>query len=80
MMIFPDRKKAIHAILGPHGSNAGVKDGEGPEGPDQMLHALAEELIAAVHEKDAAGVKSALQSFFGQCDAEPHEEGEHLEE
>lgn len=41
------------------------------------LESAAEELISAVHAKDAKAVCSALRSAFQLCDLEPHEEGPH---
>lgn len=42
------------------------------------LHSAAEDLIAAVHSKNVAGVAEALRAAFELCDAEPHKEGEHV--
>ncbi len=47
--------------------------------PDyDMLESAAEDLISAVHSKDVKAVCSALRAAFELCDAEPHEEGEHI--
>lgn len=48
------------------------------EGQDyDSLESAADELIQAVHAKDAKAVCSALRSAFQLCDLEPHEEGPH---
>ena len=47
---------------------------------DPGMMAGAEEVMAAMHSKDAAALAKSLQAFFQMCDAEPHVEGEHEEE
>lgn len=47
---------------------------------DPGLLASAEEAMGAFERKDTAGFAQAMQSFFQQCDAMPHEEGPHEEE
>lgn len=42
------------------------------------LESCAQELIDAVHSKDAKAVCTALRSAFELMDSEPHIEGEHL--
>ena len=42
------------------------------------LHVAAEDVIAAVHAKDAKALAQALKAAFEIIDSEPHEEGEHL--
>jgi hypothetical protein len=44
------------------------------------LEAAAEDLIAAVHSKDAKAVCVALRAAFELMDSEPHEEGPHTNE
>lgn len=46
---------------------------------DDMLHAIGQELIDALHKKDVGSVIECLRAAFYILDAEPHEEGEHLE-
>lgn len=46
---------------------------------DQDLKACAMDLIKAVHARDAKGVAEALRAAFQVADAEPHEEGPHVE-
>lgn len=43
-----------------------------------MLESAAEDLISAIHSKDVKAVCSALKAAFEICDAQPHEEGEHI--
>lgn len=59
----------------------------GPEGsPEdtaedkQEYEVAAEEILAAIEEKSASALAEALHAFFQLCEAEPHEEGEHLGE
>lgn len=75
MIMMGDRKKSVAAILGP-------RDGEKKESGPAMgaLHAIAQELIDAVHAKDADGVEAAFRAAFAECDSEPHVEGPHLSE
>lgn len=48
------------------------------ESEPDMLSSMAEELIEAIHSKDASLVASTLKSIFQVCDSEPHEEGPHV--
>lgn len=50
---------------------------EGEEDPGLM--AAAEDLISAIHAKDAKAAAQALKAAFEVCDAYPHEEGPHVE-
>lgn len=45
---------------------------------DDGLMLCAHDLISAVHAKDSKAVAAALKAAFQICDAQPHEEGEHL--
>ena len=47
-----------------------------PEDKDS-IDACAQDLISAVHAKDAKATAEALRSAFRILDSEPHEEGEH---
>jgi hypothetical protein len=49
-------------------------------GDDTGLEACAEDLIRGVTAKDTSLIVDALRSAFQILDAEPHEEGEHLDE
>lgn len=51
---------------------------EGEE--DAGLDACSEDLIRAMHAKDAKGVTSALKAAFEILDSMPHEEGPHTNE
>jgi len=46
---------------------------------DEMLHHCVDELIESIHHKDKESTLEALKSIFYILDAEPHEEGEHIE-
>lgn len=54
------------------------QEGEAKE-PNHALLAAAEDLISAVHMKDASKVAEALDAAFEICDSSPHEEGPSLE-
>ena len=47
---------------------------------DPGLMSAAEDLIRAIHAKDAKGAMEALKSAFEMMDAAPHEEGPHTNE
>lgn len=47
---------------------------------DPGLTSAAEDLIQAVHAKDAKAVSEALKAAFEMCDSAPHDEGMHAEE
>lgn len=53
-----DKKRALTAILGPQGENVGNKE----VGADETHHAISEELIEALHNRDTHGVSSALKA------------------
>lgn len=42
------------------------------------LESAGQDLIDAIHSKDAKGVAVALRAAFQLADSEPHEEGEHI--
>lgn len=80
-----DEKKTVALILAQLSPNAKAEieiepAEEGEDTADDQLHNVAGELIAAVHAGDAAAVAEALRAAFAVCDAEPHVEGEHLDE
>jgi len=74
-----DEKGAVAIILGKmkpkHDSEEQME-----ERPDASLHACSEELLDAIHAKDAKGVTEALKAFFHIADSMPHEEGRHISE
>jgi len=51
---------------------------EGEHEPGLM--AAAEDLISAVHAKDAKAVADAFKAAFEVCESYPHEEGPHIGE
>lgn len=80
MLPFLQPKKAAAVIIAkrkPEGSAEPMHE-EGEEDP--ALMSCAEDLISAVHAKDAVGVANAMRAAFEVMDAAPHVEGEHLEE
>jgi hypothetical protein len=80
MIPFMEPKKLASVIVAkrkPDG-NMEVKGEEGEMMPEVMM--IAEDLIRAVHDKDASAVAEALEAAFMHFDSEPHVEGEHLEE
>ncbi len=67
-----DKKRLAIAI--------GVAPPKDDMGPDDDLHMAASDLIAAVHDKDVAGVMAAMRAGFQCMEMEPHDEGEHESE
>lgn len=66
----------IMAVRKPDGSK--METGmEGDE--DQGLMSCGEDLIKAVHAKDASAVVAAIKAAFEILDSEPHVEGPHEE-
>jgi hypothetical protein len=72
-----DKKKAVTAILGPESQNVEKRE-DGMREDDEMLHAMGEELIEALHSKDVAGVIAGMRALFDAFDSQPHEEGPHI--
>lgn len=73
----PDKMGAvIMAKRKPSGApeTMGEKMSDGGMPHDPMLHAAAEELMNAIHSKDAAAVASAFQAAFNCLEQAPHEE------
>ncbi len=80
MIPFMEPKKLASVIVAkrkPSGETE-IKGEEGEAMPEAVM--LAEELIRAVHAKDAEAVAEALEAAFMHFDSEPHVEGKHLEE
>ena len=50
------------------------------QGNDMGLEAAADDLIKAIHARDASMVVEALRNAFTILDSEPHEEGDHTGE
>ena len=65
-MIMMNKKRSalISGILGPREEI----EPEGAEGGDEAIHAIAEELIEAVHNKDKSSVASCLKAAFEELD------------
>jgi len=58
-------------LFGPPGAAA---DPAGPSSADAAKDAAASEMMAAIHSKDEAGLRAALQSFFDAAESVPHDE------
>ena len=80
MLPFLQPKKQASVIIARRKSDGSVEaeHEEGEHVPGVMT--AAEDLISAVHARDAKGVADAMKAAFEIMDAEPHVEGEHLEE
>lgn len=65
----------VVAQVGPKGEMK-----EEPQEPDYAMEAVAEDLIRAVHAKDARAVVMALEAAFAIQEVRPHEEYEHEDE
>ena len=66
-----NKKLAAIILAAPKGGeDEGGSDGE------NGMDTAADELIAAIHKKDAKAVVSALRAAFEICEASPHEEAE----
>jgi hypothetical protein len=79
MIMMGDKKKAITAILGPHSDNVGKRGEDGAieeEGPDTLMVCM-EELIDAIHAKDASAAVDAFRTAFEELEMTPHEEAPH---
>lgn len=81
--MIPDHKKIATVIMGKIGPEASYGDKDMND-PEEGLHAAAEEVMDAVHAKDAKGLAQALKSFMEICSGlgEEHEgkEEEHAGE
>lgn len=64
-MFFDDKRKNLGAAILGHIDDKGsaVDTYEGPD-VDTIIHSIAEDLIAAVHEKNTKGVVEALKAFM----------------
>ena len=54
-------------------------DMDDQDDPKAAKKAAAMDLLRAIEAKDHAGIADALQAAFEIMDAEPHEEGDHVE-
>lgn len=72
------KPRAVAGVIISHRKPDGQKGDERAEGEeDQGILSAAEDLIRAIHSKDAQSVASALRAAFEICDSQPHEEGPH---
>jgi hypothetical protein len=76
MIMMGDKKRTIHAILGPEEGDLSEKE-EGGDNKEEKMAAM-KELIDCVHAKDEEGAMSAFEALFECCDSLPHVEGPHL--
>lgn len=72
MLPFLQPKKMSTTVIVAHPDGKEHEEGEQPDD----LQMAAEDLIHAVHMKDASAVSHALHAAFMICDAMPHEEAE----
>lgn len=80
MLPFLKPKKVASVIVANRQEEDGALESAGPaDEMDPGLMAAAEDLIQAVHAKDAHATAMALQSAFDIADSMPHEEGPHEE-
>lgn len=81
-----DEKKTVALILAQLAEGEGIAVGIEPGdeeielSPEEQLHAVAGELVAATKCGDVAAVAEALRGAFLLLDTLPHVEGKHLEE
>lgn len=80
-----DSNKTLSLILAKVKPGMGAKadmggEHEEEEMPNGDLEMIAEELISAVKDGNTRGVVEALRGAFLTLDAQPHVEGEHVEE
>lgn len=80
MLPFLKPKKMASVIIATRKPNGSVmpehEEGESEPG----LMSAAEDLISAIHSKDASAAASALQAAFEMMEEQPHEEGPHVNE
>ncbi len=55
-------------------------DTEDQNDPDAAIEACAQDLINAIHAKDAKSVAQVIKDMFELADQEPHVEGPHIDE
>jgi len=82
-----DETKTVALILAQLEPNDGISievgpasDANAPMTPEEQLHAVAGELVDAVHCGDVGAVVEALRGAFLLLDSMPHVEGEHVDE
>jgi len=81
MLMKDSKKMAAMIIKGPGHDMEEKMEHDGAEHDNSSaLHSAAEEIMHAMHMKDAKSLMTALKSFWEICDSEPHEEGPHIDE
>ncbi len=79
MLPFLQARKSAGVIMAKRvGDKTEPMHEEGEHEPGLM--AAAEDLISAVHSKDANAVADAFKAAFEVCESCPHEEGPHIGE
>ena len=80
MLPFLKPKKQASVLVVKNKAEGGLEPmhEEGEHAPGMID--FMQELIDAIHSKDAAAAADAFMAASHFADAEPHEEGEHLEE
>ncbi len=80
MLPFLKPKKQVGIIVA-HRKPDGGPEITHEEGDElHALEAISEDLIRAMHSKDARAVAESLKAAFEMCETYPHEEGAHLED
>jgi hypothetical protein len=77
IMIGSDKKKLASLILGPRDEE--MAEGE-IDSSSAELHAIAQDIIEAIHARNVQDAVSALKAFFYLCDSMEHVEGPHENE
>jgi hypothetical protein len=80
MIMMGNKRNAILSILGPESPNVGDKRELVSDGTPEELKVIAQELIEAVHARNADQVCQALCAAFECLESRPHEEAEHTNE
>jgi hypothetical protein len=74
------KPKSVAGLIISHRKPDGSNQADHMEGDENAaLEACAEDLIRAIHAKDAKAAAEALKSAFEIADSMPHVEGEHIE-
>ena len=72
-MVFPDRKKAASIIVG------GMPEGSNPRGDDLSGDdptKLADDVFAAIDNRDSAALVDAMKALFQHFDMEPDDQSD----
>jgi hypothetical protein len=76
LAMIPFLKRKDEASISAPADKIQRKPDEEPE--FDTLEAAGQDLIDAIHSKDAKAVAAALRAAFELADSEPHTEGEHI--